>query len=94
MKVEVENVNCPGQTSRVDAKKYAAMKKVLLKVVPKQPPGISQTEMMEAILPHLPEELWPGGSKSAWWAKTVQLDLEAKGILARTLSKPLRWYRS
>lgn len=42
-----------------------------------------------------PQDLFPGGEKSGWWAKTVQLDLEAKGILVRdTKSKPLRWWRA
>ena len=92
-KIEVENINCPGLTKNVDARKYEAMKKVLLKVVPKSDPGITQKEMQEAILPHLPQNLWPGGSKSGWWAKTVQLDLEAKDLLLRSKSKPLRWRR-
>ncbi len=92
-KIQIENINCPGQTSNVDAEKYQAMKKVLLKVIPKKAPGITQTEMQKAILPHLPEDLWPGGAKSGWWAKTVQLDLEAKQLIVRTDSKPLTWHR-
>jgi hypothetical protein len=92
-KIAIQNVNCPGKTTNVNAEKYRAMKKVLLKVVPRQPPGLTQKEMFEAIRPHLPENLWPNGEKSGWWAKTVQLDLEAKRILSRTQSKPLTWYR-
>ena len=92
-KIEIENVNCPGQTTKVDAEKYSAMRKVLLRVVSKTAPGITQKEMQVAILPHLPEKLWPGGQKSGWWAKTVQLDLEAKGLLTRVDSKPLTWHQ-
>ena len=92
-KIAVENINCPGQTTNVDATKYAAMKKTLLTVLPKQPPGLTQKEMFKAILPHLPHDLWPDGEKSGWWAKTVQLDLEAKKIIVRTDSKPLTWHR-
>lgn len=92
-KVAVENINCPGQTTNVDAVKYTAMKKVLLKVLPKKPPGLTQKEMFEAIKPHLPEDLWPAGEKSGWWAKTVQLDLEAKKVITRTDTKPLTWHR-
>ncbi|WP_394727903.1 DUF6958 family protein [Altererythrobacter sp. GH1-8] len=32
------------------------------------------------------------GKTSGWWAKTVQLDLEAKGKLVREETKPLRWH--
>lgn len=92
-KIAVENVNCPGQVTNVDATKYAAMRKVLLKVIPKKQPGLTQNEMKQAIQPHLPQDLWPGGAKSGWWMKTVQLDLEAKDLLQRTDSKPLTWYR-
>lgn len=92
--VEVENVNHPGKTSRVNAEQYAAMKKALLKALPKGKPGLTQAEMGEAVLPYLPEDLWPGGDKAMWWVKAVQLDLEAKGIMDRdTSSSPTRWYQ-
>ena len=93
-KVTVENINVPGYTSRVDARMYAAMKEALLVVLPDATPGLTHAEMKEAVVPHLPQELFPGGSKAGWWAKTVQLDLEAKGIIAREDTKPLRWYIS
>ena len=94
-KVTVENVNVPGYSHRVDAIKYGVMKSALMKAVPKGLPGITQTEMRTAVLPHLPEDEFPGGAKADWWCKTVQLDLEAKGILKRDArSKPLKWYRA
>jgi uncharacterized protein YdeI (YjbR/CyaY-like superfamily) len=93
-KVVIENINTPGRTNIVDAKKYAAMRKVLLKVLPKKAPGLTQAELREAIQPHLPQHLWPQGEKSMWWMKTVQLDLEAKGVVIRNRhSKPARWHR-
>jgi hypothetical protein len=48
-----------------------------------------------AVLPFLPEEVFPGGEKAGWWAKTVQLDLEARRIVVRDVTaKPLRWTRA
>lgn len=94
-KIEVENVNVPGHVSRVDAEKYLAMRKVLLKILPGKPPGLTQAEMGQAALPHLPQHLWPNGDKAMWWIKTVQLDLEAKGIIERDAKcKPLRWNKA
>ena len=93
-KVAVENVNHPGQTSWVDAAKYAAMKSALLAALPASPPGLTQQEMLAAVVGRLPEDPFPGGAKAGWWAKTVQLDLEAKGLVARTDSKPLTWHRA
>ena len=91
-KIAVENVNVPGQTSNVDKIKYLAVKKALVDALPKKAPGLTFAELCDAIKPRL-NELFPGGAKVGWWAKTVQLDLEAKGTIKRTNSKPLRWYR-
>lgn len=94
-KIAVENVNVPGSVTNVDAAKYAAMKTALLKVLPKKQPGLTQAEMLERVVPHLQEAEFSGGEKSGWWAKCVQLDLEAKGTIARhKTAKPLRWARS
>ncbi|MEM1404068.1 MAG: hypothetical protein AAGG55_12100 [Pseudomonadota bacterium] len=92
-KIPVENINTPGKTTNVDASKYAAMRAALLSVLPKESPGMNQREMMDAVAPHLPESLFPGGSTSGWWVKTVQLDLEAKGVVIREQGKPLRWHQ-
>jgi hypothetical protein len=90
--IAVENVNCPGKLVNVDAEKYAEMKRALLSVLPKSQPGLNQAEMFAAVKPFLPQELWPNGEKSGWWVKTVQLDLEAKGLVVRTKTKPLTWH--
>lgn len=94
-KVTVENVNVPGRTARVDAEKYEAMRRGLLEVTPRGAPGLTAAEMIERVRPVLPASLWPGGEKVGWWQKTVQLDLEAKGLLVRDpAAKPLRWHRA
>jgi hypothetical protein len=92
-KITVENVNVPGKTSRVNAAKYQAMKQAMLQVLPREEPGLTQAEMRGAVIPHLPDDLYPGGSTAGWWAKTVQLDFEAKGIVIREATKPLRWHQ-
>jgi hypothetical protein len=93
-KIEVENVNHPGQVRLVDAAMYAAMKRAVLKVIPRRPPGLTVAALEQQVLAHLPEELFPKGAKAGWWTKTVQLDLEAKGILAREKTTPLRLHRA
>ena len=92
-KVEVANINTPGRTTRVNAAKYRAMRDAYLRVLPSGEPGMTQAELMDAVRPHLPEALFPGGSTSGWWLKTVQLDLEARGAVRRTATRPLRWHR-
>lgn len=93
-RITVQNVNVPGYTSTVDTAKYEAMRRALLKVLPKKAPGITQSEMMAAVVAHLPQDLCPGGAKAGWWTKCVQLDLEAKGVMLRENVKPLRWHKS
>jgi hypothetical protein len=51
--------------------------------------------MVGAVKAYLPADLFPGGAKAGWWTKTVQLDLEAKGVVIReAASSPLRWRRA
>ena len=86
-KVEVENVNVPGQVTRVDAAKYNAMKAAMMQIMGDEP--MTAKAIKEASKAHLPEDLFPGGATAGWWQKSVQLDLEAKGILKRHDTKPL-----
>jgi hypothetical protein len=71
---------------------YNAMRKAMLKVLPRKAPGLTEVEMREAVLRHLPDDLFPGGAKAGWWTKAVQLDLEAKDVITRESSRPLRWH--
>jgi len=93
-RVTVRNPNVPGYTAQVDGERYAAMEAALLQVVPSGGAGLTAAEMIERVGPMLPDALWPNGEKVGWWQKTVQLDLEARGLLIRdAAAKPLRWYR-
>ncbi len=91
--VIVENVNHPGSQRSVDAPKYEAMRRAILKVLPARPPGLTLENALAAALSFLPELLFPAGAHSGWWFKTVQLDLEAKGLIVREGTKPLRVHR-
>ena len=92
-KITVQNVGQPGKTYSVDAAKYAAMRAAVLAVTPAAPPGIAVAAVIEAVKPRLPDALFPGGDTAGWWVKCVQLDLEAKGLLRRAPSSPVRLYR-
>ncbi|BBU59474.1 hypothetical protein KU6B_57390 (plasmid) [Mameliella alba] len=92
-KIEVENIMSPGRMHRVDRTKYEAMRDALLAVLPDEQPGLTVAEAKEKLLPLLPETLFPGGAKAGWWLKAAQLDLEAKGVILRDDSKPLRLHR-
>jgi hypothetical protein len=91
--IEVENVLHPGKIYRVDADKYEAMRHAFLEILPAEAPGLSAAQIMEKVEPDLPEELFPGGATAGWWVAAVQLDLEAKGIIKRQGTRPVRLYR-
>jgi hypothetical protein len=86
-KIEVENANVPGQVTRVNAAKYQAMYDATMRVMGDIP--MTANAIKDASKAHLPEDLFPGGATSGWWQKTVQLDLEAKGVIQRHATKPL-----
>ena len=92
-KVEIENFTSPGHRVRVDRAKYEAMRGALLQVLPLGAPGHTVAQAKELLLPLLPDALFPGGDKAGWWLKAAQLDLEAKGVIEREATKPLRLHR-
>jgi hypothetical protein len=92
-KIEIENFTSPNWRGRVDRAKYEAMRDALLAVLPKSSPGLTVAEAKAALLPRLTESLFPGGEKAGWWLKAAQLDLEAKGVIAREDSTPLRLHK-
>ncbi len=92
-KVEMLNAVSPGHVVRVDAQKNEAVKRAYLKALPAKSPGPTAAEIRERVLPLLPDNLFPGGAKAGWWMKGVQLDLEARDIVAREATKPLRWHK-
>jgi hypothetical protein len=93
-RVVVENVCHPGKSRSVDADRYGAMRSALMKVLPRRNPGATLADVSAAVLAHLPNDLFPGGAAAGWWLKTVQLDLEAKGMIAREATRPLRLHRA
>ena len=91
-RIEVENVNHPGKTQKVDAAKYLAMKAAMLKALPSKSPGLTLAQLKEALV--LPEDTFPGGEKAGWWMMCVQLDLLAKGVIARAPGSPVRLHKA
>lgn len=91
--VAIENVIQPGKTYQVDAAKFGAMRDAVLASLPAGAPGMTVAELKQAVLGRLPDSLFPGGDKAGWWLKAVQLDQEAKRVIARAIGSPVRLYR-
>jgi hypothetical protein len=92
-RVTVQNVNVPGYTVTVDGAKYRAMRLAMLKLLPHSAPGLTQAEIRKDLLDRVTKALFPDAGKVGWWAKMVQLDLEAKKLLTREKTSPLRWHQ-
>lgn len=92
-KIAIENVASPGRTYRVNRAKYMAMRKAVLAALPSKGPGLTIADARVAAFPHLPDDLFPGGNTAGWWFKAVQLDLEAKGTIARGPQRPVRLFK-
>ena len=92
--VIVQNVNVPGYERFVDAHRYRSMRRALREVLPEEAPGLTQAEMLAAVAGRLPEALFSGAEQAGWWLKTVMADLEAKGLLEREPTRPVRWHRA
>lgn len=93
-KIEIESITSPDWSGRVNRAKYMAMREALIPILPPEAPGMTVAEVKAALLPNLPEELFPGGEKAGWWLKAVQLDLEAKGVIARGSKGPVRLFKT
>lgn len=90
----IEVLTREGKPWRVNKAKFEDMKQALMAVLPDTPPGLKVAEAKEALLARLDPELFPGGDKAGWWLKAVQLDHEARGLIARAEKPPVRLYRA
>lgn len=93
-KIAVESLLHPGKSTNVDKSKYEAMRAAILATLPDKLPGMTYMEMRAQMAPRLSQAAFPDGEKAGWWAKCVQLDLEAKGLVLRDGASPLRLRRA
>ena len=91
--IAVQNINHPGSSKQVDAERYGEMKRALLALLPKAAPGLTLKTLSEQLPGRLEMALFEMGAGPGWWLKTVQLDLEAQGILVREPCRPLRFHQ-
>jgi hypothetical protein len=90
--IEVFNVNHPGRSSFVSKDKYKEVKRVLKDYMPDKSPGLTQDEMASLVIEHVSGKVFEDRTKAGWWMKSVQLDLEAREVMIRENSRPLRWH--
>lgn len=92
-KVLLESIDHPGKKTPGDAAMYEAMKAAVLTVLPTSEPGMTIAQLEDAVLVHLPDDLYPSGARAGRWTKAVQLDLEAKNVIRREKVTSLRLHK-
>lgn len=77
-----------GKTNkRISLKKYETIKENLLAILATE--TFTHTELMEALYSRV-KDSFEGGVQ--WYGETVKLDLEARHIIARTQTKPEKYF--
>ena len=80
--------------AEVTPQKYALVRAAILAALPASGTGLTWDELVRAIAPGLPADLFPHLGSVRWYTKAVQLDLEARGLIARVpKTRPLRLLR-
>jgi hypothetical protein len=87
--VKAQNVNHPGHQENLNEEKYTIIRDAMLANLPgSSSDGVLFTQLEEKVAAYLtkhnvPAELFPKPGSVRWYCKTVQLDLEAKGVIER-----------
>lgn len=78
----------PGKINKViDKNKYDTIRHTMLDVLSQD--KLTHTQLMEAMYALLKDDF---KGNVQWYGETVKLDLEARGILARTNDKPQKYF--
>ncbi|WP_420627393.1 DUF6958 family protein [Candidatus Leptofilum sp.] len=87
--VKAQNVNHPDHRQNLKEEKYTVIREAMLATLPgSTSDGMPFLEMEEKVAVYLadksvPKEMFPKPGSVRWYCKSVQLDLEAKGIIER-----------
>ena len=78
----------------VTSEKYDPIRKAILSCTPKKKDGIAFDDLCERVGARVPKSLFPRAGSVSWYTKVVQLDMEARGEIARVSgATPMRLKR-
>jgi hypothetical protein len=87
--IDAQNVNLPGYTEKLKEEKYTIIKDAILSVLgPPEKPEFTFDQLSKKVKSFLEAgdtdmSLFPKPGSVRWYTKTVQLDLEARGLIER-----------
>jgi hypothetical protein len=94
-KVLMLNPNTGQPDRNIDADRYEAVRKAILKAMPRGGDGVIFTDLFKAVPAHLPGGKIPRGGAINWYTTVVKLHMEASGEIRRVPgSKPQRLVRA
>ncbi|WP_420645294.1 DUF6958 family protein [Candidatus Leptofilum sp.] len=95
--IKAQNVNHPDHRHNLKEEKYTIIREAMLATLPDDSSdGMPFLEMELKVAAYLadknvPKEMFPKPGSVRWYCKSVQLDLEARGIIERLPKKsPIR----
>lgn len=92
-KIETLNVTGAGGV-RIDKSVYNAVKKAILAAVPRTGEGLLFKDLPREVAARVPASMFAKRGSASWYATTVKLDLEARGLIERVPgSRPQRLRR-
>jgi len=74
------------KNKRISLEKYTLIRKQILKILAGK--ELTHTELMEKLYSNV-KDTFKGGVQ--WYGETVKLDLEARKLIERTLTKPVKY---
>jgi hypothetical protein len=80
---KTRNVNPGVDGLRISQEKYDAVRKAILKAIPRGRTGLLFKDLPKAVAQCVPAELFPKRGSASWYTTVVKLDLEARGVLRR-----------
>lgn len=100
--IQAQNVNHPEHRENLNVDKYTIIREAMLSALPTQDSGENMLfstleDCVHAYLKEneVPKALFPKSGSVRWYTKTVQLDLEAKGLIERLPNEsPIRLRKS
>jgi hypothetical protein len=87
--IQLQHPDPTKRNARIAGDAYAVARRTVLAIVPKDEPGITLTDYLDAVATRLPKvEGWDRSLSASWYAMAMKLDLEARGELKRINRKP------
>ena len=86
--IKAQNVNHPEYTENLNEEKYTHVRNAILETLADDGESLSFNDLRDGVAAYLdehdvPQHLFPKAGSVSWYTKTVQLDLEARGLIER-----------